>query len=266
MEALLESKGKVQGVRGERGQLFVLSAERGLVQAGARTVDFDGNGNWDSNILRNTEHAALLVVAWSINEGRAATVKQVLLFLAGRLWGLFRLALLVLLRVLLNLLPFVLLLLLVYRLLLSDYDINYYLAEKPPEWRWAVVLGTIVAVAAAANLLRLFINWVFCLPLQLLSSRSPARALTDSRKAARGHRGQIGTRLLAWLVITSLLATAVSALLSVAGMYLIPHAAASIEALLLALSLVSLTGFVLYFAITFGAASWLSLLIREGCL
>ena len=61
MEALLESKGKVQGVRGERGQLFVLSAERGLVQAGARTVDFDGNGNWDSNILRNTEHAALLV-------------------------------------------------------------------------------------------------------------------------------------------------------------------------------------------------------------
>ncbi len=61
MEALLESGGKVKGVRSERGQLFVLSAERGLVQAGARTVDFDGSGKWDSNILRNTEHAALLV-------------------------------------------------------------------------------------------------------------------------------------------------------------------------------------------------------------
>jgi hypothetical protein len=61
MEALLESKGKVEGVRSERGQLFVLSAERGLIQAGARTADFDGNGDWDSNILRNTEHAALLV-------------------------------------------------------------------------------------------------------------------------------------------------------------------------------------------------------------
>jgi hypothetical protein len=61
MEALLDSGGKVQGVRSERGQLFVLSAERGLVQAGARTVDFDGSGDWDSNILRNTEHAALLV-------------------------------------------------------------------------------------------------------------------------------------------------------------------------------------------------------------
>ena len=61
MEQLLESKGKIEGVRSERGQLFVLSAERGLIQAGARTADFDGNGNWDSNILRNTEHAALLV-------------------------------------------------------------------------------------------------------------------------------------------------------------------------------------------------------------
>jgi hypothetical protein len=61
MEALLDSGGKVQGVRSERGQLFVLSAERGLVQAGSRTVDFDGSGDWDSNILRNTEHAALLV-------------------------------------------------------------------------------------------------------------------------------------------------------------------------------------------------------------
>lgn len=61
MEALLDSRGKIEGVRSERGQLFVLSAERGLIQAGARTADFDGNGDWDSNILRNTEHAALLV-------------------------------------------------------------------------------------------------------------------------------------------------------------------------------------------------------------
>jgi hypothetical protein len=61
MESLLASRGKVEGVRGERGQLFVLSAERGLIQAGASTADFGSNGNWDSNILRNTKQAALLV-------------------------------------------------------------------------------------------------------------------------------------------------------------------------------------------------------------
>ena len=61
MESLLASRGKVKGVRGERGQLFVLSAERGLIQAGASTADIGSNGNWDSNILRNTKQAALLV-------------------------------------------------------------------------------------------------------------------------------------------------------------------------------------------------------------
>lgn len=60
MEALLADKGKVAGVRGEKGQLFVLSAERNLMQAGARTDDFDDD-DWDSNILRNTEQAALLI-------------------------------------------------------------------------------------------------------------------------------------------------------------------------------------------------------------
>lgn len=61
MEALLADKGKVTGVRGEKGQLFILSAERNLMQAGARTDEFDDDGDWDSNILRNTEQAALLI-------------------------------------------------------------------------------------------------------------------------------------------------------------------------------------------------------------
>ena len=215
------------------------------------------------SIIVFLEHAALLVVAASTNKGEATSVKQVLLFLAGRMAGLFRLAMLVLLRVLLNLLPFVLLLLLLYKLLLSDYDINYYLTEKPPEWQLAIALGGLVAVACGANLLRLFINWVFCLPLLMFSGRSPARALADSQAAAQGHRMAIGTWLLAWIAGSTLLTTAVSALLTLAGMYLIPGAATSVETLLLALGLASLTGFVLYFAITFAASAWLSLLVMK---
>jgi glycerophosphoryl diester phosphodiesterase len=215
------------------------------------------------SIIIFLEHAALLVVAASTNEGEAASVKQVLVFLVGRMAGLFRLAMLVLLRVLANLLPFVLLLLLLYKLLLSDYDINYYLAEKPSEWRLAIALGGLVAVACCANLLRLFINWVFCLPLLMFSGRSPAQSLADSQAAAQGHRMAIGTWLLAWIAGSTLLTTAVSALLTLAGMYLIPSAAGSVESLLLALGTVSLTGFVLYFAITFAASAWLSLLIMK---
>ncbi len=61
MESLLDANGKVEGARVAKGQLFVLTAERNLMQAGARTVEFDHDGDWDSNILRNTEQAAILI-------------------------------------------------------------------------------------------------------------------------------------------------------------------------------------------------------------
>lgn len=61
MEALLADKGRVSVTQGDKGALFVLSAERSLMQAGARAGDIGKKVNWDSNILRNTEQAALLV-------------------------------------------------------------------------------------------------------------------------------------------------------------------------------------------------------------
>lgn len=215
------------------------------------------------SIIIFLEHAALLVVARSVQAGRAATVKEVLLFLAGRMAGLFQLAVLVLLRVLLNLLPFLLLVLLLYQLMLSDYDINYYLAEKPPEWKWAIALGAMIAAACGANLLRLFVNWVFCLPLMLFSGRSPMQALADSQSAARAGRAVIGAWLLTWLLAGLLLTGAISGLLTLVAMHLVPAAAASVKTLLLALGGVSLVGFLLYFAVTFAVSVWLSLLIMK---
>jgi len=61
MEALLADKGRIKTVKSEKGALFVLNAERNLMQAGARAGDLGDNLDWDSNILRNTEQAALLI-------------------------------------------------------------------------------------------------------------------------------------------------------------------------------------------------------------
>ena len=213
------------------------------------------------SIIVFLEHAALLVVGQSISAGSQVSMVQALLFLAGRSARLFRLALQVLMRVLVNLLPFVLLIYLLYLWLVSKYDINYYLAERPPEWRLAVALGAIVGTAGAFNLLRLFINWIFCLPLLLFSNRTPTQALADSRAAVRGHRIAIGAWLASWLAATLAATAIVSALLTLAGMSLIPLAVTSIQTLLLALGLVSLAGFLLYFCVTFAASSWLSLLV-----
>ena len=61
METMIANNGKHPGATSSNGALFVLSAERSLMQAGARAGDLGDDLDWDSNILRNTEQAALIV-------------------------------------------------------------------------------------------------------------------------------------------------------------------------------------------------------------
>ncbi|MDH3266202.1 MAG: hypothetical protein OEM25_04480 [Gammaproteobacteria bacterium] len=61
MQALLAENGKVAGSGAANGTMFVLRADRSFVQAGASAGDLGRTIDWDSNILRNTEHAALLI-------------------------------------------------------------------------------------------------------------------------------------------------------------------------------------------------------------
>lgn len=62
MKALLENGGRVAGMDSHPNALFVLTADKSLIQAGLRTDEIaDEDNGWDSNILRNTEQAALLI-------------------------------------------------------------------------------------------------------------------------------------------------------------------------------------------------------------
>jgi len=65
MKTLLANKGKVPRARDHNGALLVLSAEKALLQAGldADALGEDDDGDWSSNIFRNTEKAALLIAA-----------------------------------------------------------------------------------------------------------------------------------------------------------------------------------------------------------
>ena len=65
LKALLDNGGKISGERGHNGALFVLTAERSLIQAGMDADGFDRgddeDGGFKSNIMRNTKHAALMI-------------------------------------------------------------------------------------------------------------------------------------------------------------------------------------------------------------
>ena len=61
IEALIANKGRIDAGNSPRDALFVLSAERSLMQAGVQAGELGDEIGWDSNILRNTEQAALLI-------------------------------------------------------------------------------------------------------------------------------------------------------------------------------------------------------------
>jgi len=64
MQALLDNGGKITGGGSHAGAVFVISADTSFVQAGLRTDELsagDKDDGWESNILRNTKQAALLV-------------------------------------------------------------------------------------------------------------------------------------------------------------------------------------------------------------
>lgn len=61
MESLLSNNGRLPPARKPSGTLFVLTAEKSLMQAGLKPEEFDHKGNWDSNILRNAEQLAITI-------------------------------------------------------------------------------------------------------------------------------------------------------------------------------------------------------------
>ena len=93
MQELLDNKGRITGGGNHGNAVFVLTADKSLVQAGARTDGLaDDEDDWDSNILRNTEQVALLIAdtgeAFSVEAKLIATEPQLAQSLAGIVGGL----------------------------------------------------------------------------------------------------------------------------------------------------------------------------------
>lgn len=61
MKTLLANNGKTKSQKNDKNALFVLRAERSLIQAGVKANEMEDDGDWDSKILRNTRQVAVLM-------------------------------------------------------------------------------------------------------------------------------------------------------------------------------------------------------------
>ena len=167
------------------------------------------------------ETGVLMVVGFGAGEDRRVTYLEALLYVSRRAWSLVRLAGAFILRLLLISAPFFAAVGGVYLAFLSKHDINFYLTDRPPEFRRAVVLAGVILVILAIVVLRQIASWILALPLVLFAASPGGRALRDSAAATRGRGWTIALWLVVWLGSISLVSTAVTFLISRIGRFLI---------------------------------------------
>lgn len=174
------------------------------------------------------EQASLLCILAARSTGKAVSATSAVRFASGHAASVLAITTRLLGWTLLAIAPFLLVAGGVYFWLLGDYDINYYLNQRPSEFKIAVGAGVILALVLTAILLRLYSGWFLALPLVLFDQLPARDALRGSERMVAGNRRKILVWLITWLVVVFLSNLLVTALVGWLGRWLIPSSIGSL--------------------------------------
>jgi glycerophosphoryl diester phosphodiesterase len=149
------------------------------------------------------EFAGLSHIAERAIAGRSVSIVATIHFVLRKLPQLALLSARVFLRLVLLALPFLAAAALMWLTTLRGHDINYYLAEEPPEWKRATLTAMVLAVAYALVAAWQLARWLYAVPILVIEGARPNAALTESTRMTRRRVPGIVTPLvLWWLAIT----------------------------------------------------------------
>lgn len=205
--------------------------------------------------------AAMITASQHIASGKAVSLPGLGRFLLMKFWPLFRLALHLIGRTALVAVPFLTVSALIFYSLLTEYDINYYLAAKPAIFWWAGGLILLCLLVMSGVLLRVFSGWVLALPLLLVNNESPARVLNTSRKASESMRLIIALTLLILFLLNTGMLALLSLLMGFAVDGAIMLAGSSLQVMAYLLGSLTIIWLVSTVAIAFFSNSMLALVI-----
>jgi len=97
---------------------------------------------------------------------------------------------------------------LTYAALLSAHDINYYLADRPPSFIAAVIIGGLLGAIFLVAIAFVYVRTVLLFPIILYEDQPAWPALRESLNRTRGAFRRLGTILLGWQIAGVLLSTA----------------------------------------------------------
>jgi glycerophosphoryl diester phosphodiesterase len=152
--------------------------------------------------IRLVEQAGLSAIALGAIGGRRVTSPAALQVVARLLPRLLAVSAWLLLAGLALATPLLIVAAMFARRLLAQHDINYYLAERSPEFLTAAGVLAVIAVPTAAIAVWLLVQWRLVVPVLLCEQVSSLAALHSSARLVRGSWRRAAV---AWLVATLLI-------------------------------------------------------------
>ncbi len=195
------------------------------------------------------EIGQLMVIGYGCLDNRRVTWRSAMTFASRRLPALSRLASFVVVRLLLIALPFVAAIAAASWLGTREHDINYYLAERPPEFRIAAVIAAMLVIVMAVWMASRIAGWLLALPMVLFDGFSSRAAVIASEKAMSGERRRAVGWLIAWVAAPLLVSLLVNVAAAAAAGLLIPRGSAVSTTVLAGLSALLIVGGLMHLVI-----------------
>lgn len=166
------------------------------------------------------QQAGMTLIAAAPAQRDYRTVLSTLTALWGVACKLRPLALLTMIQVITHLLialPFVLVIALAWKLLISQYEGHYLRLELPPELWWFAGCATLAVIGMIVCNGWLYLRWILAVPSLVLENSRPLAALQHSSQLIHGHRAPFTGTLVFGLIAILLLPVMVTVLFQYAG-------------------------------------------------
>jgi len=209
------------------------------------------------------EQAALMTIVFGDARDEQIDVPGALRFAIGRVVPTLKLTGTMIVRSILVAAPFLAAAVGVAMWKITEYDINFYLTEKPPEFWVALVLVGIIILALAAILIPILLSWAYALPLVLFANLDPGAALKRSKEMSKARKRTIVITLVGWGLASMVVSTVLLGLTSGIGKLVIPPLVGRIPLLLFAMGVMFLLWVLANVAITLVCEAAFAVLIVQ---
>ncbi len=181
------------------------------------------------------ESGALLVIGFGVTEGRRVGWFEAFRHVARHAVELFHLARRVVVRLLIVAAPFLAAIGLLYFLLLRQFDINFYLASRPPEFELALGIAALLVLVLAAIVTTKIARWSLALSMVLFEEKTAAQAMQASRSVTLPYRWAIASWIVGWLATAMVVGGVATWVAGALGNVLVPDRGAGATAVILGL-------------------------------